>query len=125
MHCWNNIFIYHNKFSEYMKVEEAVLEDVFLSSLWRGLWKILIKKRKRCLLDLFEKSHLELNEGFDDHLDNDRLCNVQTYNYLNNSNNLTLDNNVKKWGHDVTVILDGQSLYFEDLYFVERHREFN
>jgi len=42
MYCGNTTFAYGNEFKEYMKVEEAISEDIFDYL----FWKILIKKRK-------------------------------------------------------------------------------
>jgi len=76
MHCGNTTFVYHSEFSKYMKVEGATEEDVFDYLFDVGAGKFLEEKGNRYLHDLFEKwdpEHEELDEDFDDYLDNDGL----------------------------------------------------
>jgi len=59
-----------------MKVEWDTSEDVFdyLFDVWA--WKFLLEKENKYLHELFEKwdlGHLQLDEDFDDYLDNDWL----------------------------------------------------
>jgi len=68
MHCENSTFAYDSEFNEYMKVEGATSEDVF-----DYILKFLSEKRKKYLLELFEKrdpEHLQYDENFDDYPDN-------------------------------------------------------
>jgi len=74
--CENTTFIYHNDFSKDMNVEGATSENVFDYLFDIGAKKILSGKGKKYLHDLFEKwnpEFLQLNEDFDDNLDNDGL----------------------------------------------------
>ena len=76
MHCGNPIFAYDNEFKEYMKVEEAVSEDIFDYLFDMGAKKFLSEKGKKYLMELFEKwdpKNLQLDEDFDDYLDNNSL----------------------------------------------------
>ena len=63
MHCENISFIYHNEFNKYIEVEGVVLEAIFYYLFVMVSSKILIRKGKRYLHDLFEKwvEHPELN----------------------------------------------------------------
>ena len=57
-----------------MKIEGATPEDIFEQLFDIGARKFLSEKEKRHIHDLFEKQdleHLELDEDFDDYLDND------------------------------------------------------
>ena len=77
-HC-KNILVYHNEFSKYIKVEVAKSEDVFDYLFYVGVGKILLEKENKYLYELFEKwdlEHLQLNEDFDDYLNNDVLENI-------------------------------------------------
>jgi len=59
-----------------MKVEGAALGDIFNYLFDVGVGKFLSKKGKKYLLELFKKwnpEHLQLDEDFDDYLDNDGL----------------------------------------------------
>jgi len=79
MHCENNTFIYHNEFHKYMNVKRAASEDVFDYLFDVGGEKFLLEKEKRYLHELFERwdlKHLQLDEDFDDYLDNDELKNI-------------------------------------------------
>jgi len=55
MHCGNITFAYHNEFNEYMKVKEAVLDDVFDNLFHVGVKKIISENGKIYLLEIFEK----------------------------------------------------------------------
>ena len=59
MHCGNTNFIYHEEFSKYMKVEGAMLEDVFDYLFDLGAKNFLSEKEKKYLHELFEKWDLE------------------------------------------------------------------
>ena len=54
MHCGNTTFIYHDKFSKYMKVEGATSEDVFDYLFDLGAGKFLLENGKKYLHELFE-----------------------------------------------------------------------
>ena len=67
MHCGNTIFVYHDEFSKYMKVDGATLEDVFDYAFDLGAGKFLSEKGKKYLHVLFERwdpEHLEVDEDF-------------------------------------------------------------
>ena len=73
-HYGNTTFTYHHEFSNYMMVEGATLEDVFDYLFDVGARKFLSAKGKKQIHELFEKQdpkYLQLDEDFDDHLDND------------------------------------------------------
>jgi len=75
----NTSFIYHNEFSKYIKVEWASSKDVFDYVFDVGVGKFLSEKGKKYLHELFEKlipKHLQLDEDFDDYLDNDGLKDI-------------------------------------------------
>ena len=55
MYCGNTTFTYDNEFKEYMKVKEAISEDIFDYLFDIGGGKFLSKKGKKYLLELFEK----------------------------------------------------------------------
>jgi len=80
MHCENTTFTYDNEFKEFMKVEGAISEDIFYYLFDVGAEKFLSKKEKIYLLELFEEwdpKHLkQIDEDFDDYLDNDGLENI-------------------------------------------------
>ena len=62
-----------------MKVEWAVLEDIFDYLHNVGVEKFLSEKGKKYLPELFKKldpEHLQLNEDFVDYSDNDGLKNI-------------------------------------------------
>jgi len=59
-----------------MKVERAVSQDIFDYLFDIGVEKLLSEKEKKYLLQLFGKGdpeHLQLDEGFNDYLDNNGL----------------------------------------------------
>ena len=59
-----------------MKVDKTTLEDIFDYLFYIRARKFLSKKKKRYVHNLFEKwdpEHLELNNDFDDYIDNDGL----------------------------------------------------
>ena len=79
MQCRNITFAYHDEFSKYMKVEGVTSEDVVYYLFNFGAEKFLSEKEKKYILELFEKwgpEHLQLEEDFDDYLDNDSLKNI-------------------------------------------------
>jgi len=79
MHCESTTFSYHNEFHKYMRVERATLEDVFNYLFDCGAEKSLLEKGKKYFHELFKKwdpEHLQLNEDFDDYLNNDGLGNI-------------------------------------------------
>ena len=55
MHCENTTFVYDNEFKEHMKVEGAVLEDIFNYLFDVRAEKFLSAKGKKYLLELFKK----------------------------------------------------------------------
>ena len=58
---------------------KSYLEDVFDYLFEIGAEKFLLKKGKKCFHKLFEKydpEHLQLDEDFDDYLDNDGLKDI-------------------------------------------------
>ena len=59
IHCGNTTFAYDNEFKDYMKVEEAVSEDIFDYLFDMGAEIFLLEKGKKHLLELFEKWDLE------------------------------------------------------------------
>jgi len=68
----NATFIYHEEFSKYMKIEGATSEDVFDYLFDLGAEKFLSEKGKKYLHELFEKwgrEHLEIDEDFNDGLE--------------------------------------------------------
>ena len=74
--CENTTFTYDNEFKEYIKVEEAVSENIFDYLFDVGARKFLFEKGKKYLFELFEKwdpEHLQSDEDFDDYPDNDSL----------------------------------------------------
>ena len=76
MQYGNTTFAYHNEFSKYMKVKGATSEDIFDCLFDIGTGNFLSKKGKKYLYELFKKwdlEQLQLDEDFDDYLDNDRL----------------------------------------------------
>ena len=76
MHCRNTTFTYHNEFREYIKVEQAALEDVFDYLFGVGTKKFLLERGKKYLLESYEKwdpEHLQFDEDFDDYPNNDGL----------------------------------------------------
>ena len=91
MHCRNTTFGYDDEFKEYMKVEGAVLKDIFDYLFDVGAEKFLSAKGKKYLLELFEKwnpEHLkQLDEDFDDYPDNDGLKNIIGDEGMQNLNN--------------------------------------
>ena len=79
MYCGNTTFACDYEFKVYMKVEGAVLEDIFDYLFDTEVGKFLSKKGKKYLLKLFEKwdsDHLQLDEDFDDYPNNDSLKNI-------------------------------------------------
>ena len=82
MHCGNTTFIYHEELSKYMKVERTTIEDLFDL----GAKKILLKKEKKYLHELFEKwdpYHLEIdenvNDGLEDNIRDEGMRNLEDY----------------------------------------------
>ena len=76
MHYENTTFIYHTEFSKYVKVEEAHSNHAFDYLFDARARKFLIEKRKKYLHELFvrwDSEHLQLDENFDEYLDNGRL----------------------------------------------------
>ena len=76
MHSENTTFTYHNDFSKYMKVEGAIIEDVFDYRFDVGAEKFLLEKGKKYLLKLFktwDPEHLQYDKDFDDYPNNDGL----------------------------------------------------
>ena len=72
MHCGNTSFIYHDKFSEYMKVDGAMSKDVFNYLFNLGAGKFFSNKGKKDLHELSEKSdpeHLQHDEDYNDGLE--------------------------------------------------------
>ena len=72
----NIIFVYHNEFSKYIKVEWATLTYVFDYLFDIGAEKFLSEKGKKYLLGSLEKwdsEHLWFDEDFDNYPDNDGL----------------------------------------------------
>ena len=72
MHYGNTTFIYHDDFSKYIKVDGAMLEDVFDYLFDLGAEKFLSEKGKKYLYELFEKwdrEYLENDENFNDKLE--------------------------------------------------------
>ena len=80
MHSRNTTFTYDDEFKYYMKVEGAVLEDIFDYLFDVGAGKFLPEKEKKYLLELFENwdpEHLkQIDEDFDDYLDNGGLKDI-------------------------------------------------
>ena len=75
-HCRNTSFAYHNEFSKYMKIEGVTSDDIFYYLFDVGARNFLSKKEKKYLNELFEKQdpvYFQLDEDFDDYLDNYRL----------------------------------------------------
>ena len=73
-----------------MKVEGAVLEDIFNYLFDVETEKFLSEKGKKYLLELFEKwdpGHLQLEEDFDDYPDNDGLEDIIGDEGMQNLNN--------------------------------------
>ena len=73
------LFFNLNGLSKYIKVEGATLEDVFDYLFDVGAEKFLWKKWNKYLHEIFEKwdsDHLELDEDFDDYLDNNGLKDI-------------------------------------------------
>jgi len=69
LHYENTTFVYHT-------VEETTSKDVFHYLFDVGVKKFLLEKRKRYFHKLFERwdlEHLQLDEDFDNYLDNDGL----------------------------------------------------
>jgi len=69
MHCGNTIFVYHDEFSKYMKVDGATLEDVF-----DYLFNLGTKKFERNICMNYLRSwikamHLENDENYNDRLE--------------------------------------------------------
>jgi len=91
MHSENTTFAYDNEFTEYMKVEEAMPEDIFDYLFNVGVRKFLSAKRKKYLTELFERWNLvhlkQLDEGFDDYLDNDGMKDIIGDKCMQNFNN--------------------------------------
>jgi len=73
-----------------MKVEGAVLEDIFNYLFDVETEKFLSEKGKKYLLELFEKwvpKHLQFDEDFDDYQDNDGLEDIVDDEGMQNLNN--------------------------------------
>jgi len=73
MHCEITTFAYPDEFNKYMMVERASSKDIFDYLFDVKVEKFSSKKENKYLLELFEKwnpKHLQLNEDFDDYLDN-------------------------------------------------------
>ena len=90
MHCRSTTFAYHNEFNEYMKVQGATSVDVFDYLFDVEVAKFLSEKGKKYLLELFEKwdpEHLQFDEDFDDHPNNDGLEDVIGDEGMQNLNN--------------------------------------
>ena len=90
IHYENTTFAYGNEFKEYMKVEWAVSEDIYDYLFDIGGGKFLLEKEKKYLLELFEKwdpEHLQLDEDFDDYLDNYGLEDIIGDEGMQNLNN--------------------------------------
>ena len=90
MHCGDTTFAYHNEFNEYMKIEEATSEDVFDYLFDVGAKTFLLEKGKKYFLQLFKKcdpEHLQLDEDFDDYLDNSGLEDIIGDEGMQNLNN--------------------------------------
>jgi len=76
MHCENTTFVYDNDLNKYVKVEGVTSEEVFDYLFDVGVGKFLLKKGKRYLHELFQRwdrEHVQLDDDFDNYLDNDRL----------------------------------------------------
>ena len=74
IHCGNTTFVYHDDLSKHMKVEIATSKGVFDYLFDIGAEKFLSEKGKKYLHELFKKwdlEHLQLDENFDDFLNND------------------------------------------------------
>ena len=91
MHCENTIFAYDNEFKDYMKMEGSELEDIFDYLFDVRVEKFLSEKGKKHLLQLFEEQntqHLkQIDEKFDDYLDNDGLKDIIGDKVMQNLNN--------------------------------------
>jgi len=90
MQYGNATLAYDNEFKEYMKVEGAVLEDIFDYLFDVGTGKFLSEKEKKYLLELFEKwdqEHLQFDQDFDDYPDNDDLEDIIRDEGMQNLNN--------------------------------------
>ena len=91
MHCGNTTFAYDNEFKDYMKVDGAVLEDIFDYLFDVGAEKFLSEKGKKYLLELFEEwdpEHLkQIDEDFDNYPDNDDLEDIIGDEGMQNLNN--------------------------------------
>ena len=91
MHCGNTTFAYDNEFKDYMKVDGAVLEDIFDYLFDIGAEKFLSEKGKKYLLDLSEEwdpEHFkQIDEDFDDYPDNDGLEDIIGDEGMQNLNN--------------------------------------
>jgi len=93
MHCDNAIFVYHNDFNKYMKVEGAISENVFDYLFDLRAEKFLLEKEKKYLHELFERwdpDNLQLGENFDDYSDNDGLKKIIRDKGMQNLNTLVL-----------------------------------
>jgi len=90
MHCEKTTFAYGNGFKEYIKVKEAMSEDIFDYLFDVRARKFLSKKEKKYFLELFEKwdpKHLQFDENLDDYPDNDGLEDIIRDKSMQNLNN--------------------------------------
>jgi len=91
MHCGNTTFSYDNEFNDYMRVEGVVPENIFDYLFDVGSEKFLSEQGKKYLLELFEEwapEHLkQIDEDFDDYLNNDGLEDIIRDEGMQNLNN--------------------------------------
>jgi len=91
MHCENTTFSYSDGFKDYMKVDGGESKDIFDYLFDVGAEKFLSEEGKKYLLKLFEEydqEHLnQIDEDFDDYLDNDCLKNIIRDECMQNLNN--------------------------------------
>jgi len=91
MHCGNTTFACDNEIKDYMKVEGAESEDIFNYLFDVGARTFLSEKGKKYLLELFEEydsEHLnQIDEDFDNYLDNEGLKNIIGDEGMQNLNN--------------------------------------
>jgi len=86
MNCGNTTLIYHDDFSNYMKVDGAMSENVFDYLLDLRVGKFLSEKEKKYLHELFEKwdpEYLEndedFNDGLEDNIGDEDMQNLKDY----------------------------------------------
>jgi len=91
MYCRNTTFTYSSEFKYYMTVDGAESEDIFCYRFDVGAGKFLSEEGKKYLLVIFEEydpEHLnQINEDFDDYLDNDGLEDIIRDEGMQNLNN--------------------------------------